>query len=100
MCIRDSDNDILKNLGERKKEQILVGFAAESNNLLDNAAEKLRKKNLDYIVANDITARDTGFASDFNKVYIIDAEGNTKGLDKMTKREVARELFDLINERR
>lgn len=94
------DNDILKNLGERKKEQILVGFAAESNNLLDNAAEKLRKKNLDYIVANDITARDTGFASDFNKVYIIDAEGNTKGLDKMTKREVARELFDLINERR
>ena len=51
-------------------------------------------------MANDITARDTGFASDFNKVYIIDAEGNTKGLDKMTKREVARELFDLINERR
>lgn len=94
------DNDILKDLGERKKEQILVGFAAESNNLLDNAAEKLKKKNLDYIVANDITARDTGFASDFNKVYIIDAEGNIKGLDKMTKREVARELFDLINERR
>lgn len=94
------DNDILKNLGERKKDQILVGFAAESNNLLENAKGKLKKKNLDYIVANDITASDTGFASDFNKVYIIDDEENVKGLDKMTKREVARELFDLIKERR
>lgn len=94
------DNDILKNLGERKKGQILVGFAAESNNLLENAESKLKKKNLDYIVANDITSRDTGFASDFNKVYIINAGGTVKSLDKMTKREVARELFDLINERR
>lgn len=94
------DNDILKNLGERKRGQILVGFAAESNNLLENAESKLKKKNLDYIVANDITSRDTGFASDFNKVYIINAGGTVKSLDKMTKREVARELFDLINERR
>ena len=94
------DNDILKNLGERKKGQVLVGFAAESNNLLENAESKLKKKNLDYIVANDITARDTGFASDFNKVYIMDTKGTVKSLDKMTKREVARELFDLINERR
>lgn len=94
------DNDILKNLGERKKGQVLVGFAAESNNLLENAESKLKKKNLDYIVANDITARDTGFASDFNKVYVMDTKGTVKSLDKMTKREVARELFDLINERR
>ena len=94
------DNDILKNLGERKKGQVLVGFAAESSNLLENAESKLKKKNLDYIVANDITAKDTGFASDFNKVYIMDTKGTVKSLDKMTKREVARELFDLINERR
>lgn len=65
------DKDILKELGEIKEKQILVGFAAESNELLLNAKEKLKRKNLDYIVANDITSRDTGFKSDFNKVYIL-----------------------------
>ena len=55
------DNDILEELGLHKKNQILVGFAAESNDLLQNAKVKLRRKNLDYIVANDITAEDSGF---------------------------------------
>lgn len=91
------DNDILKKLGTLKKNQILVGFAAESNDLLENAQKKLNNKNLDYIVANDITAVDTGFASDNNKVTIICRDGKTIHLDKMSKRQVASRLFDLIN---
>lgn len=94
------DNDILKKLGEIKKSQVLVGFAAESNDLIENAIGKLERKNLDYIVANDITASDTGFGSDNNKVFIISKEKNILELDKMTKRNVARELFNLINKKR
>lgn len=94
------DNDILKRLGEIKKSQILVGFAAESNDLIENALGKLERKNLDYIVANDITASDTGFGSDNNKVFIISKDKNILELDKMTKRNVARELFNLINKKR
>lgn len=90
------DNDILKKLGTLKNNQILVGFAAESNDLLENAQKKLHNKNLDYIVANDITAVDTGFASDNNKVTIICRDGKTIHLDKMSKRQVASRLFDLM----
>lgn len=93
------DSDILKKLGELKKHQVLVGFAAESNDLLQNAEKKLKNKNLDYIVANDITASDTGFASDDNKVTILNRDGRTISLEKMSKRQVARKLFDLINEK-
>lgn len=93
------DSDILKKLGELKKHQVLVGFAAESNDLLQNAEKKLKAKNLDYIVANDITASDTGFASDDNKVTILNRDGRTISLEKMSKRQVARKLFDLINEK-
>lgn len=91
------DRDILKTLGLHKEHQILVGFAAESSNLINNANEKIKKKNLDYIVANDITANDTGFASDDNRVAIISKDGKIFKLDKMTKRCVARQLFDIIN---
>ncbi|MDP4179384.1 MAG: bifunctional phosphopantothenoylcysteine decarboxylase/phosphopantothenate--cysteine ligase CoaBC, partial [Bacillota bacterium] len=94
------DNDILKKLGEIKKHQILVGFAAESNNLIENAQIKLKNKNLDYIVANDITSKDTGFASNDNRVIILSKDGCSTELDKMSKRQVARRLFNLINEKR
>jgi len=94
------DNDILKRLGEIKESQVLVGFAAESNDLIENALGKLERKNLDYIVANDITASDTGFGSDNNKVFIISKEKNILELDKMSKKDVARELFNLINKKR
>lgn len=93
------DNDILKKLGELKKEQILVGFAAESNDLIDNAQKKLENKNLDYIVANDITSSDTGFASEDNKVTILCRDGRNLPLEKMSKRQVARKLFDIINKK-
>ncbi|MDD5793267.1 bifunctional phosphopantothenoylcysteine decarboxylase/phosphopantothenate--cysteine ligase CoaBC [Clostridium sp. HCP1S3_B4] len=94
------DRDILKSLGEKKTHQILVGFAAESENLLENAKGKLQRKNLDYILANDITAKDIGFASNDNKVTIISKDGNLVPLEKMSKRSVARTLFDIIMEKR
>lgn len=91
------DNDILAELGKRKKEnQLLVGFAAESNDLIQNATTKLKKKNLDYIIANDITGADTGFGSDYNRINIISSDGNVLALDKMSKREAAREIFNTI----
>ena len=94
------DNDILKMLGERKKQQILVGFAAESNNVVENAKKKLVNKNLDFIVANDITSSDTGFASDDNKVIILSRDGEEKHLEKMNKRKVASEIFETILRKR
>jgi len=90
------DNDILATLGKRKKQQLLVGFAAESNDLIENAKSKLERKNLDFIVANDIMSTKTGFASNDNKVTILCRDGRAISLDEMPKREVARELFDLI----
>ncbi|WP_300383972.1 bifunctional phosphopantothenoylcysteine decarboxylase/phosphopantothenate--cysteine ligase CoaBC [Clostridium sp.] len=96
----ERDNDILKILGDNKENQILVGFAAESSNLLDNAKNKLYKKNLDYIVANDITSVDTGFGSDNNKVIILSKEGKEIYLDKMSKKEVASKIFETILRKR
>jgi phosphopantothenoylcysteine decarboxylase/phosphopantothenate--cysteine ligase len=93
------DNDILKTLGERKKDQVLVGFAAESNDLIDNAQGKLKRKNLDFIVANDISKSETGFASDDNIVTIISSKGEKTTLEKMSKKQVARNLFDIIEKR-
>ncbi|OOM72252.1 coenzyme A biosynthesis bifunctional protein CoaBC [Clostridium puniceum] len=94
------DNDILMELGNRKEKQILVGFAAESQNLKENAMSKLQRKNLDYIVANDITAADTGFASEDNKVIILSSNNKEIHLDKMSKEKIASNLFDIILEKR
>lgn len=94
------DQDILKYLGTIKKNQILVGFAAESNDLIENAGKKLVNKNLDYIVANDITGEGIGFGSENNKVTILSRDGNTVTLDTMSKKAVARELFNVILKKR
>ncbi|MDR3593251.1 bifunctional phosphopantothenoylcysteine decarboxylase/phosphopantothenate--cysteine ligase CoaBC [Clostridium sp.] len=94
------DSDILLELGRKKQKQILVGFAAESQKLKDNAMSKLERKNLDYIVANDITASDTGFASEDNKVIILSKDGKEVHLDKMSKEKIASNLFDIILEKR
>ena len=96
----ERDRDILKTLGDNKKSQILVGFAAESENVLENAQKKLHKKNLDLIVANDISQEETGFQSDDNKVVILLKNGDAIHLDKMSKREVAKNIFDCIMEKR
>ncbi|SHJ55853.1 Phosphopantothenate-cysteine ligase [Clostridium cavendishii DSM 21758] len=94
------DTDILKTLGERKKNQILVGFAAESNDLLQNAKGKLERKNLDFIVANDICSKETGFGTQDNKVSILSRTGEVIHLEKMTKRLVAKTIFDIIKGRK
>lgn len=90
------DNDILKTLGENKKHQILVGFAAESNDVLKNAHKKLEGKNLDYIVANNITEKDAGFGTDTNRVTIIKRDGTNVSFNNMSKRLVGYELFNMI----
>jgi len=92
----ERDNDILKELGTLKKHQILVGFAAESNDVIENAHIKLKKKNLDYIVANNITESNAGFGSDTNRVTIINRDGKEISLDNMSKRLVGHELFNMI----
>ena len=94
------DRDILKSLGEKKKSQILVGFAAESENLINNAQSKLKRKNLDYIVANDISSKEIGFASDDNRVIIFSKNDEEFVLEKMSKREVAKNIFDIIMRKR
>jgi len=96
----ERDNDILKILGENKKHQILVGFAAESSNFIENAKKKIKNKNLDYIVVNDITSNDTGFASDDNKVTILSKDGEEIDLEKMSKRKVASKIFETILRKR
>ncbi len=75
---------------------IRVGFAAESENLLSNAKKKLADKVLDLIVANDVTAKGSGFGSDTNKVTLISRDGNEEDLPLMTKREVADKVWDWV----
>ena len=89
--------DILKYVGDNKREgQKVIGFAAETNNLIEYAKEKIVKKNLDYIVANDISKKDIGFGSDDNEVYIIDRHDNIKKIDKSNKNNIAKAIVDEI----
>jgi len=81
-------------LAEAKGDFIKVGFAAESNDIIANAKKKLKNKKLDIIVANDITAADSGFGVDTNRVIIIDKKGGVEELPLMSKREVADKILD------
>ena len=90
--------DILKYVRDNKHEgQKIIGFAAETNNLIEYAKEKIVKKNLDYIVANDISKKDIGFGSDDNEVYIIDRHDNIKKIDKSSKNNIAKAIVDEIS---
>ena len=89
--------DILKYVGENKRDnQIVIGFAAETNSLLEYAMEKIEKKHLDYIVANDISKNDIGFGSDNNEVYIIDKNKNVRKIEKSSKESIAKEILNTI----
>lgn len=89
--------DILQFIGQRKtKSQILVGFAAETNDVIEYAKDKIRRKNLDYIVANDVSKKDVGFASDNNEVYIIDKNNKVEKISKNSKKYIAKKIVDLI----
>jgi phosphopantothenoylcysteine decarboxylase/phosphopantothenate--cysteine ligase len=88
--------DILSEIKNEKADFIRVGFAAESDNLLENAKEKLEKKKLDLIVANDITATDSGFGTDTNRVVLIDRSGKVTKLPLLPKSEVAHKIMDRV----
>lgn len=92
--VMDKNPDILKTLGAKKEQQVLVGFAAETQNLLANAREKVVKKNLDMIVANDVTAAGAGFNSDTNIVKFLFANGDVRELEQMPKVDVANRILD------
>lgn len=86
--------DILRELGTRKDGKLLVGFAAETEELLANAEKKLREKNLDLIVVNDITREGSGFDADTNEAALLDRKGRVERLPLMTKEELAHRIYD------
>jgi len=91
--------DILKALGEKYfGKKIIVGFCMETENLLENAKEKLAKKRVDMVVANDLNVDGAGFACDTNIVAIVDKKGNVAELPQMTKDELAHKILDRIVE--
>ena len=92
----EKNPDILQELGNKKAGQILIGFAAETSDLTVNAHEKLRKKNLDFIVANDLTKAGAGFAADTNIVSIIYKDGRIEELPKMSKKDLANVILDRV----
>jgi phosphopantothenoylcysteine decarboxylase/phosphopantothenate--cysteine ligase len=89
--------DILMEATKIKTRQFVVGFAAETQNLVESALKKLRKKKLDLIVANDISAPGIGFQSDNNQVTLIDSDEKIENLPRMTKKEIANILLDRIS---
>ncbi len=88
--------DILKEISAIKKSQIVVGFCAESENLIENAKEKISKKGCDFLIANDISRKDIGFSSDYNEVTILDKNGNMTKVERADKLTVARKIFEAI----
>ncbi len=97
MVLRLQQNkDILKTLGQKKKHQILVGFAAETRDLKKNATQKLAEKNLDIIAGNLVGSADSGFEADTNTVTLFFKDGTAETLPTMDKMEVAHILLDRI----
>ncbi|ATY85098.1 bifunctional phosphopantothenoylcysteine decarboxylase/phosphopantothenate--cysteine ligase CoaBC [Kyrpidia spormannii] len=93
--------DILMEVSRhRRPDQVIVGFAAETEDVEKNALEKLRRKNLDYIVANDVSMAGAGFAVDTNIVTIYGRDGTALALPPLSKREVADRLLDVIRDTR
>ena len=92
----DRNKDIAYEIGKIKNDKILVGFAAETNDLIENAKNKVKKKNLDFIVANDLTKEGAGFGVDTNIVKIIDKDGIISEYPIMKKEEVANVILDKV----
>jgi phosphopantothenoylcysteine decarboxylase/phosphopantothenate--cysteine ligase len=92
--------DILASLGKQDRQYLLVGFAAETNNVEENAREKLREKNCDAIVANDVSNADFGMESDENEVTIFFRSGEKEKISRNSKKNIARELVKIISNMR
>jgi len=93
------NNDILKRAVQSRRFRFTLGFAAESENLLRNAKEKVTKKGIDGIIVNNIRRSDVGFASDFNEGKIILKDGSEIDIERCSKREMAYKIFEAIGER-
>jgi len=89
--------DIIGEIGKNKNNIVLVGFAMETRDLLANAREKLKKKNMDLIVANSIREDGAGFQTDTNKITILDREGDNQSLPLMTKIEAAEKILERVS---
>lgn len=92
----EENPDILKTMGQKKKGQFLVGFAAETDNLEEYAKEKLKEKNLDLIVGNNVGREDTGFDVDDNQVVIFTKENERMEISKTSKERIANILMDKV----
>jgi phosphopantothenoylcysteine decarboxylase/phosphopantothenate--cysteine ligase len=92
--------DIISEIGKQKGNRILVGFAMESENLIENAKGKLLAKNMDMIIANDLTQEGAGFQTDTNIIKILDRDGGMEELPIMDKAEVANHILDRIRDLR
>ena len=88
--------DILQEISSKKTHQIVVGFCAESENLIQNAKEKIAQKGCDYLIANDISRKDVGFGADDNEVTILDKNGRETKLEKAPKSVIARKILEHI----
>jgi len=88
--------DILAELGRDRRERVLVGFAAETEDLLQNARAKLERKNTDFLVANDVSRADVGFESDDNEVTILARDGRIWPVERASKAEVAEQILDRV----
>ena len=86
--------DIAAALGAVKGERVLVGFAAETQKVLQHAKEKLRDKNMDIIAVNDVSQPDAGFDVDTNRIVLLNRDGEEKALPLLSKREVADRILD------
>jgi len=92
------NNDILEYISKNNKHRpsLVAGFSAETENLTKNSLRKMKKKNCDLIFANDISQKDFGFNSDYNKVLVIDKEGNIKIIKKNKKSIIANEIAEIL----
>jgi phosphopantothenoylcysteine decarboxylase/phosphopantothenate--cysteine ligase len=92
----EKTKDILEELGKKKENRILVGFAAETEDLVAQAQKKLQEKNLDLIVVNDVTQPGAGFGSDTNQAKILSPSGQVEDLPLTTKEEISRAILDHV----
>ena len=90
--------DILKNICTFPHRAKIVGFCAESENLIENAKQKIKNKGCDYLIANDISRKDIGFSSDENEVYILDKNLNIVHIEKDSKLHIAKKILEKIFE--
>lgn len=89
--------DILKEISRGKRDnQTIIGFCAESENVLEYAKDKIQKKGCDYLIANDISRSDIGFSSDYNEVYIIDKNLNIEKIEKAPKVQIAKKILEAV----